>query len=160
MTIFHFLPLSYFLLNLTMLAVPVSSLAQSPPTVPPPPAATVTPVPAIETVDINTADVATLDRLLEGIGEKRAQAIVEWREKHGPFKTIYDLEQVSGIGPKTIEKNKHRLVVSTPETPVAGAAVSAPAPSTTTPPVSKEEEDAPPAEPETNSESNETTNSK
>jgi len=41
----------------------------------PPPAAPVTPAPAIETVDINTADVATLDRRLDGIGEKKVQAM-------------------------------------------------------------------------------------
>ena len=136
MTIFRFLTLSYFLLNLTLLAFPVNSLAQGTPTTVPPPAAPVTPAPAIEMVDINTADVATLDRLLEGIGEKRAQAIVDWREKHGPFKTIYDLEQISGIGPKTIEKNKLRLMVSNPEAPAAEA--SAPAASTTTPPAPKD----------------------
>lgn len=160
MTIFRFLILSYFLLNLTFLTFPVHSLAQGTPTTTvPPPAAPVTPAPAVEMVDINTADVATLDRLLEGIGEKKAQAIVDWREKHGLFKSIYDLEQVSGIGPKTIEKNKLRLMVSNPEAPAAEA--SAPAASNTTPPASKDPaEEEPVAEPETDSESNEANKSK
>ncbi len=88
--------------------------------------ATVPAVPAVETVDINTADVATLDRVLDGIGEKKAQAIVDWREKHGSFKTVYDLEQISGIGPKTIEKNKHRIVISDPSVATDAATTQAP----------------------------------
>lgn len=82
-------------------------------------------VPVVETVDINTADMATLDRVLDGIGEKKAQAIVDWREKHGPFKTVYDLEQISGIGPKTIEKNKHRIVISVPNATTGAATTQA-----------------------------------
>ena len=62
-------------------------------------------------IDINTADVATLDQALEGIGGKKAQAIIEYREKHGPFKSIYDLAQVTGIGEKTIERNKDKIEV-------------------------------------------------
>lgn len=50
-----------------------------------------------ETIDLNEADVYDLQRL-PGIGEKRAQAIVEYREEHGPFRSVEDLGQVSGIG--------------------------------------------------------------
>ncbi len=64
-------------------------------------------------VDINTADVYTLQRL-DGVGEKKARAIVKFREEHGPFKTVYDLSQVYGIGEKMIEANKDRIVVSEP----------------------------------------------
>jgi competence protein ComEA len=150
MTIFRLLTLSYFLINLIILAVPVNSLAQGTITTVPPATAPVTPAPAIEMVDINAADVATLDRLLEGIGEKKAQAIVDWREKHGPFKTIYDLEQVSGIGSKTIERNKLRLMISNPETSATPAA----APASSTPPASKDPEgEDSKAELETDSES-------
>jgi competence ComEA-like helix-hairpin-helix protein len=66
-------------------------------------------------VDINRADVTTLAASLNGIGEKKAQAIVDYREQHGPFKQIEDLAQVKGIGPKTIEKNRAIIRLSTSE---------------------------------------------
>jgi competence protein ComEA len=59
-----------------------------------------------QNVNINTADAATLATQLKGIGEKRAQAIVEYRAIHGSFSSIEDLDQVKGIGPATIEHNR------------------------------------------------------
>ena len=61
-------------------------------------------------VNINTA---TVDQLasLNGIGEKYAAKIIEYREKHGLFKTPEDIMNVPGIGPKTFEQNKDRIVV-------------------------------------------------
>jgi competence protein ComEA len=50
-----------------------------------------------EVIDLNTADVGDLRRL-PGIGEKRAQAIVEYRETVGPFERVEDLVLVKGIG--------------------------------------------------------------
>jgi competence protein ComEA len=67
---------------------------------------------AVDKVDINTADVATLDRVMDGIGVKKAEAIVKYRQENGLFKSIQDLENVSGIGAKTIAKNKDKLIVS------------------------------------------------
>ena len=55
-----------------------------------------------ETIDLNTADVYELQRL-PGIGEKRAQDIVAYREEHGPFETVDELDNVSGIGPGILE---------------------------------------------------------
>ena len=52
-------------------------------------------------IDINSAPVEELQRL-PGIGEKRAQAIVAWREEHGPFQSVDELVQVSGIGEKLL----------------------------------------------------------
>ena len=57
-------------------------------------------------VNINTADAATMARELKGIGEKRAQAIIEYRQKHGPFKTADELALVKGIGASVIAKNR------------------------------------------------------
>ena len=50
-----------------------------------------------EVIDLNTASAADLTRL-PGIGEKRAQSILEYREEHGPFQTVDELDHVSGIG--------------------------------------------------------------
>ena len=55
-----------------------------------------------EVIDINAADVYDLQRL-PGIGEKRALDIVAWREEHGPFQSVDQLDEVSGIGPGIIE---------------------------------------------------------
>ncbi|MEZ5539419.1 MAG: ComEA family DNA-binding protein [Pseudomonadales bacterium] len=61
---------------------------------------------AMDTVNINTADAATLADKLNGIGLKKAQAIVSYREQNGAFKSADDLVNVPGIGPATLEKNK------------------------------------------------------
>ena len=55
-----------------------------------------------ERIDVNTADVYDLQRL-PGIGEKRALDIIAWREEHGPFQTVDELTDVSGIGPAILE---------------------------------------------------------
>lgn len=63
-------------------------------------------------VDINTASVEILADAVKGIGSKKAEAIVAYREEHGAFKTVDDLAKVKGIGQKTIEKNREHLTVS------------------------------------------------
>ena len=63
-------------------------------------------------VDINTADAQTISQELEGIGLTKAQAIVEYREKHGPFKSPEDLSLVKGIGDRTVELNRDNIKVS------------------------------------------------
>lgn len=62
-------------------------------------------------VNINTASVAELQDKLVGIGEKKAQAIVDYRTKHGNFKSIEQLSEVSGIGQATVEKNRANIVL-------------------------------------------------
>lgn len=62
-------------------------------------------------VDVNTADAATLSTELQGIGMSKAVAIVEYREAHGPFKSPDDLILVKGIGERTIELNRHNILV-------------------------------------------------
>lgn len=64
-------------------------------------------------VDINTADKATL-KTLNGIGDALAGRIIEYRQKHGPFKTPEDLQNVKGIGASTFKKNKSRIVAGKP----------------------------------------------
>ena len=62
-------------------------------------------------VDINTADAVTLDKSLKGIGPTTAQAIVDYRAKNGPFKSVDELTKVKGIGKATVEKNRADLMV-------------------------------------------------
>ena len=70
---------------------------------------------AASPVDINTADAAALAEVIKGVGPAKAQAIVAYREKHGPFKSVEDLTLVSGIGTKTIENNRDNLTVGVSE---------------------------------------------
>jgi competence protein ComEA len=60
-------------------------------------------------VNINTADAKSLAEELNGIGAKKAQAIVDYRTEHGDFKTIESLTEVKGIGLKTVEKNRNAI---------------------------------------------------
>jgi competence protein ComEA len=62
-------------------------------------------------VNINSASAATLDECLPGIGPVYAERIIEYREAHGGFKTIEEIQNVSGIGPKTFEKIKDQITV-------------------------------------------------
>jgi competence protein ComEA len=51
-------------------------------------------------VSLNTATLEQLDTL-PGVGPVTAQKILDWREKHGRFKSVSELQEVDGIGPKT-----------------------------------------------------------
>lgn len=64
-------------------------------------------------VDINSADAETLSAELDGVGMSKAKAIVEYREKHGPFKSSEDLSLVKGIGDRTVELNRANIRVTT-----------------------------------------------
>lgn len=94
---------------LTLWSAP--SVAQS--TEPPPtPEAVQTVVQSqINLLHINTASAAEIQDKLIGIGAKKAQAIVDYREKHGKFIHIEQLTEVSGIGKATLDKNRDRIVL-------------------------------------------------
>ena len=66
-------------------------------------------------VDINAADAATLALALEGVGMSKAQDIVAHREQFGEFKTVSDLEEVRGIGPATVARNRDKILIVTKE---------------------------------------------
>ncbi|NOH79269.1 ComEA family DNA-binding protein [Vibrio sp. RE86] len=76
-------------------------------------ASDVTPNPKYEgidiTVNINQASAQELADLLIGIGLKKAQAIVEYRDTHGKFETANDMVLVKGIGVSTVAKNLERI---------------------------------------------------
>jgi competence protein ComEA len=69
-------------------------------------------------IDLNLATKAEL-RLIPGIGDALAQRIVDYRGRNGPFRTVEELRKVSGIGPKTLERIRHHLFVTAPESFVA-----------------------------------------
>lgn len=62
-------------------------------------------------ININSADADTLASGLTGVGAKKAQAIVEYRNENGPFKTVEGLTAVKGIGDKVLQDNLERLSV-------------------------------------------------
>ena len=64
-------------------------------------------------VDLNTASVAILDGL-PGIGPAKAQAIVGWREAHGPFHAVQELARVPGFGPAALARLRDRVRVGGP----------------------------------------------
>ncbi len=60
-------------------------------------------------IDINQASAQEISKHLNGVGMTKAQDIVSYRNTHGQFKTLQDLEKVSGIGPNTIARNKDQI---------------------------------------------------
>jgi competence protein ComEA len=73
----------------------------------------VAPVAIAGPVDVNTADAKTLARELDGVGMAKAEAIVSYREKNGPFKSADDLVKVKGLGKKLVDQNKSNLKFET-----------------------------------------------
>lgn len=61
-------------------------------------------------ININSATIEQLTAL-NGIGEVKAAAIVEYRKAHGPFKSVEQLVEVKGIGLKLVEKNRDMITV-------------------------------------------------
>jgi competence protein ComEA len=84
-----------------------------------------------EPVNINTADASALAKALNGIGPAKAKAIVTYREKNGPFKTVDQLAMVEGISQKVIDKNRADIRLGdkanekTPDKPGPAAAPTA-----------------------------------
>lgn len=62
-------------------------------------------------VNINQASAAELAEALNGVGISRANAIVAWRQAHGPFKSAEELANVKGIGAATIKRNQARITL-------------------------------------------------
>jgi competence protein ComEA len=62
-------------------------------------------------VNVNSASAESISEELKGVGLKKAQAIVEYRKTHGPFKSVDDLALVKGIGSRTVEINRQNILV-------------------------------------------------
>ena len=65
----------------------------------------------VATVNINTASSEELAVVLNGIGAKKAQAIVQYRDQHGPFTDKNQLLNIKGIGEATLSKNSGAIVL-------------------------------------------------
>ncbi|WP_458128147.1 ComEA family DNA-binding protein [Pseudomonas sp. Z2-11] len=63
-------------------------------------------------VDLNGADAATLQRELSGIGKGKAEAIVAYRDSNGPFSSVEELLEVTGIGKAILDRNRDKLQVN------------------------------------------------
>ncbi|VVO37000.1 ComEA family DNA-binding protein [Pseudomonas fluorescens] len=62
-------------------------------------------------INLNTADAATLQRELSGIGEAKAKAIVAYRESNGSYTSVDELLEVKGIGKAILDKNRDMLEI-------------------------------------------------
>ncbi|CAK0780562.1 competence protein ComEA [Gammaproteobacteria bacterium] len=81
-------------------------------------------------VDINSADATSIAKAIDGVGPVKAQAIVSYREKNGPFATVDDLTKVKGISKKIVDNNRANMTAGAapaPATPAKPAAPAAPA---------------------------------
>jgi competence protein ComEA len=109
---------SYFITSALAAGLFVAPLAwgqqQMPQPVTPPPTSAATPAAPTATtgtlININSADEATL-MSVKGIGKTRAKAIIEYRQKNGPFKSIDDLTKIKGIKNKSLQKFRSQLTV-------------------------------------------------
>ncbi|MFA0810806.1 ComEA family DNA-binding protein [Microbulbifer epialgicus] len=63
----------------------------------------------VSEVNVNSASALELAEKLDGVGKARAQLIIEYREKHGPFTSVDQLLNVKGIGAATLEKNREKI---------------------------------------------------
>ncbi|MEX2469705.1 MAG: helix-hairpin-helix domain-containing protein [Pseudohongiellaceae bacterium] len=63
-------------------------------------------------LDINKADAATIAAALDGVGMVKAEEIVAYREMFGSFTSVDELMDVNGIGAATVERNRHRILIT------------------------------------------------
>lgn len=105
MALIRVLPLLFVLFGFTSVAVSAETPAKNQAAVP------VVQKAMVGKVDINKADATTLQEGMVGVGEKKAKAIVEYRESNGAFTSVDDLLQVRGIGAKILESNRDRLSI-------------------------------------------------
>lgn len=63
-------------------------------------------------VNINSASAQEIADALNGVGEKKAAAIVTYREQNGRFESVEDLTKVRGIGEKTVQRNRSDILLT------------------------------------------------
>ncbi len=82
------------------------------------------PISSSDKVYINQASATEIADYLDGIGMAKAEAIVAYRDAHGPFADLQALGEVKGVGDKTLEKNAERLAFDAPQQQDKGAAAT------------------------------------
>ncbi len=65
----------------------------------------------VASINVNTASAEEIATALVGVGLAKAEAIVAYREANGAFQDVYELENVKGIGARTIDRNQDRIRV-------------------------------------------------
>lgn len=60
-------------------------------------------------INLNTADLSSLIGSFKGIGKKRAEAIIAYRESHQGFKSLEELTEVKGLGQRFVDTNREKL---------------------------------------------------
>ena len=65
-------------------------------------------------ININTANSTEIANALNGIGLKKAKAIINYREKNGSFSSLDQLNRVKGIGKKTLKNNQQDIQFAAP----------------------------------------------
>lgn len=93
----------------TLCVFSVAGFAEQPTPLQPIPAKTATAVSPPPKIKLNTAEASSIAHAVKGIGIKRAEAIVKYREAHHGFKSLDELGQVPGIGKKFIERHSTEL---------------------------------------------------
>ena len=63
-------------------------------------------------IDVNTASAEVLAEAIDGVGLKRARAIVEYRERHGAFASVDELAEVRGVSAGIVERNRDRITAN------------------------------------------------
>lgn len=71
---------------------------------------------AAEPVNINTASAEQIAESLNGIGQSKAELIVEYRNTHGAFTHVDELVNVKGVGLRTVDKNRDLILLGDSET--------------------------------------------
>ncbi len=66
---------------------------------------------AFAAINLNTADEAALESI-SGIGPAKASAIIKYRDEHGSFKSVDELLNVKGVGPKMLDNIKEQVEIT------------------------------------------------
>jgi competence protein ComEA len=88
--------LSFFVISIPLHAAPPKTPEQAPV--------------AQHKIDLNKADVSTLTGSFKGIGKKRAESIIAYRDSHHGFKSIEEFAEVKGLGQRFVDKNHESLM--------------------------------------------------
>ena len=102
--------LSYLLLPLFAAVVNVSAIAGPQPEVNP--SSVMVDVQPVARLNLNQASASSLQSTLIGIGTTKAEAIVAYRDQHGPFVSVDELLEIKGIGKALLERNRDKLTVN------------------------------------------------